>query len=150
MLLWVSLYFGCFCVCFVWVSVFKIIKRSKSNLSLFSAPAFLYLSTGPSLPLFLFLPASWVPPVSLVFHPERTGLESVHRHRPSSACTPGLCLVIARSRASCFAPELHTLVHRHACRPLDPRVCVFVATYLAPQAWLDSAHPCTAPALIHA
>jgi hypothetical protein len=123
MLLRVSLTFSCFCVCFVWVSVFKITKRSKSNLSTYLFIVLLIPSLSISLfsplPFYIFLPAHF----SLYFFfslpaglhlspssstPGQTVLKSVQRHQPSSVWRAGLFLVIARSRALCFAPELHT------------------------------------------
>jgi hypothetical protein len=79
-------------------------------------------------------------PFSLVFYPSRTGLVSVRRHRPSLACAPGLRRQLTRSRVPHFASEPRT----EARHPPDPRVCMSLATYLAPHASLGSAYSCAA------
>jgi hypothetical protein len=84
-------------------------------------------------------------PFSLVFHPSQTGFMSVRRHRPSLSCAPSLRRQLTSSRAPNFVSEPRT----EARHPPDPRVCMSLATYLAPHASLGSAHLCAAlvPAL---
>jgi hypothetical protein len=107
-------------------------------------PVGLVLSNvGPSNPpahpsLYRYQSGPTYRPFSLVFHPSRTRLVSVRRHRPSLVCAHALCHQLTTSSASHFTSEPRT----EARHQPDPPVCTSLATYFAQHASLGSAHPC--------